>query len=96
MPNDGVLDILFGKSGTFWQILGQVTDYLKGRYYKYPSQFIYKQARKIAISSETPILINLDGELFLDTNITIELVPQAVEFVAVNGLGYKSRVVCHE
>jgi diacylglycerol kinase family enzyme len=96
MPDDGFLDVLFIKSGTFWQSLGGITDYLKGLYYKHPAKFAYKRARKIAISSETPILINLDGEVFFDTNITIELVSHGVNFVAVNGLGYKKRADLHE
>jgi diacylglycerol kinase family enzyme len=96
MPNDGLLDVLFIKSETFWQSLGGITDYLKGLYYKHPAQFAYKRARKIAISSETPILVNLDGEVFFDTNITIELVSHAVNFVAVNGLNYKKRADLHE
>jgi diacylglycerol kinase family enzyme len=96
MPDDGFLDALFIRSESFWQSLGGITDYLKGLYYKHPAQFAYKRARKIAISSETPILVNLDGEVFFDTHITVEVVPQGINFVAAGGQNYERRAELHE
>jgi diacylglycerol kinase family enzyme len=91
MPNDGFMDALFLKSGTPPQILRMLPRYLRGGYYKYPDFFSYRRMRKVEISSDTPISVNLDGEAFLDMNITIEVIPQAVDVVAPDGVVYERR-----
>jgi diacylglycerol kinase family enzyme len=91
MPNDGVLDVLLLKSVSFSQGIKILPRYLRGGYYKYPELFRYKRVRKVEISSETPILVNLDGEVFFDTDLTIGVIPQAVNIVAVGGLEYERR-----
>jgi diacylglycerol kinase family enzyme len=96
MPNDGVLDALFLKSVSAPQILKILPGYLRGGYYKYPDLIRYRRARRVEIASETPILVNLDGEVFFDTSITVEIIPQAVNIVAVDGLGYQRRSEARE
>jgi diacylglycerol kinase family enzyme len=96
MPNDGVLDALSMKSVSILRGLMILPRYLRGGYYKYPELFSYRRARRVEISSETPILVNLDGEVFFDTNLTVEVIPQAVNIVAVDGLEYERRPEAHE
>jgi diacylglycerol kinase family enzyme len=96
MPNDGVLDVLLLKSVGALQILKIIPQYLRGGYYKYPEILRYTRVRKAEISSETPILVNLDGEVFFDTSVTIEVMPQAVNIVAVDGLEYRRRSEARE
>jgi diacylglycerol kinase family enzyme len=91
MPDDGVMDALFLKSGTALQILKMLPRYLRGGYYKYPDFFKYRRMRRVEISSDTPISLNLDGEAFLDMNITIEVIPQGVDVVAPDGVEYERR-----
>jgi diacylglycerol kinase family enzyme len=91
MPDDGFLDVLFFKSAPPLKILGEMIPYTKGRYTNYPDDFIWRRVRKLAIRSDTPLYIGLDGEVFFDTNITVEVVPAAVNIVAVNGLTYERR-----
>ncbi|MDR2089374.1 MAG: hypothetical protein LBP73_08475 [Clostridiales Family XIII bacterium] len=93
LPNDGALDILMLKSAKLSQlrILKIIPRYLRGGYYRYPELFRYRRVRKAEISSNTPILVNLDGEVFFDTNIAVEVIPQAIDVVAVDGLEYKRR-----
>jgi diacylglycerol kinase family enzyme len=93
MPNDGVLDILLlaGKKISQLRILMSIPRYLRGGYHRYPGLFVYRRTRKVEISSNVPILVNLDGEVFFDTTITVEVIPQAVDIVAVDGLEYKRR-----
>jgi diacylglycerol kinase family enzyme len=91
MPDDGVLDVLLLKSGGVLKILKMLPVYLRGNYYKYPKDCSYRRARRMEISSETPLAVNLDGEMFFDTSLTVEVMPQAVDVVAVDGLGYKRR-----
>jgi YegS/Rv2252/BmrU family lipid kinase len=91
MPNDGVIDALILKSGTAMQILKMLPQYLRGGYYKYPDFFSYRRMRKMEISSDTPISVNIDGEAFLDMNVTIEIIPKAIDIVAPDGVVYERR-----
>jgi YegS/Rv2252/BmrU family lipid kinase len=91
MPNDGILDMLVLKSASALQILRMLPQYLRGGYYKYPDFFSYRRMRRMEISSDTPISVNLDGEAFLDMNVTVEIMPQAVNVVAPDGVGYERR-----
>jgi diacylglycerol kinase family enzyme len=91
LPNDGVMDALFLKSGTVLQILRMLPQYLRGGYYRYPDFFSYRRMRKVEISSDTPLSVNLDGEAFLDMNISVEVIPQAIDVVAPDGVGYERR-----
>jgi YegS/Rv2252/BmrU family lipid kinase len=96
MPNDGILDMLLVKSGSALRILNLLPRYLRGEYYKYPESFSYRRARRVEIVSETPISINLDGEVFFDTSLTLEVIPRAVDIVVVDGLEYTRRPNAHE
>jgi hypothetical protein len=40
-------------------------------------------------------MIDLDGEAFLDTNITVELIKRAVKIAAPDNLSYKKRGAFH-
>jgi diacylglycerol kinase family enzyme len=93
VPDDGVLDVLIGKSSSFVRTLSLIPPYLKGRFYKYPADFILKRGKKISIRSDRPLLIHLDDEVFYDDDFTVELIPSGVKIAAVNGLGYERRVV---
>ncbi len=93
MPNDREIDIMLFKSTYALRALLIMMDYLNGKYYKYPKDFTYLRGKKIEIRSESPLLIDLDGETFYDTNINIEVVPEAIKFVAPNGLTYLRRRV---
>jgi diacylglycerol kinase family enzyme len=75
--------------------LGLISDYLKGRYYKYPSVCTLKRVQTVSIRSESPLLVNLDGEVFFDSELTIKIIPKAVKIVAVNNLAYRRRGEYH-
>jgi diacylglycerol kinase family enzyme len=91
VPDDGFLDALFFKSTKPFRILKEMVPYTMGRYADYPGDFIWKRVRKVAIRSNAPLYIDLDGEVFFDTNITVEVMPAAVKIVAVKGLKYEKR-----
>jgi diacylglycerol kinase family enzyme len=87
VPNDGVLDILIGKSAGSLKTVS-----LTGpcaRYRNFSSGFIGRQGKKITIRSDSPLLINLDDEVFLDTCFTAEVIPQAVKIISVLGCDYE-------
>ncbi|MDR2069376.1 MAG: hypothetical protein LBP71_05855 [Spirochaetaceae bacterium] len=96
VPDDGKLDMLTGRRVSSLKILSLITGYLKGNYYKYPLICSLKRVKKVSIRSESPLLVNLDGEAFFDSELTIEVIPKAVRIVAVNNLAYRRRMEYHE
>jgi diacylglycerol kinase family enzyme len=91
VPDDGFLDALFFKSAPPLKILSKMIPYTKGRYTEFVNDLQWKRVRQMTIRSTSPLYLNLDGELFFDTNMTVEVVPGAVKIVAVNGLKYERR-----
>ena len=87
LPDDGVLDVILFKSVGPLSTSMAISKYLRGR--KLPSNCVRVQARKIEIKSEKPIYIQTDTEFLLDTSITFEVVPSAVQVVTVNNLVYQ-------
>jgi diacylglycerol kinase family enzyme len=96
VPDDGVLDMIVVKKVGAFQSVRLISDYLKGGYYKYPLLCSLKRVKKVSIRSESPLLVNLDGEAFFDSELTIEIIPKAVKIVAVNNLSYQRRAEYHE
>jgi len=86
LPDDGVLDVVLFKSASPLLTSMSIRKYLRG---KLPSNCVRVQARKIEIKSEKPIYIQTDTEFLVDTSITFEIVPGAVQVVAVNNLAYQ-------
>jgi diacylglycerol kinase family enzyme len=86
VPNDGQLDVLMLKAMRTVKTIMRFIRYNQGRYDYDPEEFILKRGKIISIRSKDPLMINLDGELFYDTNITVELIPQAVKIVTPNNL----------
>jgi diacylglycerol kinase (ATP) len=96
VPDDGILDMLVARQVGPLKVLRLISEYLKGRYYKFPSICTLRRVHKVSIRSESPLLVNLDGEAFFDSELTIEIIPRAVKIVAVNNLNYRRRAEYHE
>jgi diacylglycerol kinase family enzyme len=93
VPDDGLMDVLMFKSSSTLRGLIRILPYTKGRYDRFPKDFTLKRGKIISIRSKEPLMINLDGETFLDTNITVELIEGAVNIAAPDNLSYKPRGV---
>jgi YegS/Rv2252/BmrU family lipid kinase len=90
VPDDGLLDITLIKSSSTFKLLRKMRKYLYGG--KGPPQYIIlKRAKKISIRSSKPLLVQLDGEILVDTNITLEIAPEAIKMVTIDGLRYQGR-----
>ncbi|MDR1901414.1 MAG: hypothetical protein LBQ88_03915, partial [Treponema sp.] len=76
--------------------LSRVIPYTKGHYDYFLEDFVLKRGKVISIRSKDPLMINLDGEAFFDTNITVKLIPRAVKIAAPNNLSYKKGAPFHE
>jgi diacylglycerol kinase family enzyme len=89
VPDDGFMDILMFKGNTALRGLRRVVPYTKGHYHRFPGDFTMRRGKIISIRSADPLMINLDGEMFLDTNITVELITGAVKIAAPNNISYR-------
>jgi diacylglycerol kinase (ATP) len=81
VPDDGLLDLYLMKRPPPLHLFAVMTDYMRGNYHKWPQYISHFRGKKVSISSERVILINVDGEYFYDTTIDCEIIPRAVDFV---------------
>ncbi|MDR1058640.1 MAG: hypothetical protein LBL43_03745 [Treponema sp.] len=94
-PDDGLMDVLMFKSTGTLRGLTRILPYTKGRYDRFPKDFTLKRGKIISIRSAEPLMIDMDGEAFLDTNLTVELIKGAVRIAAPDNLVYKRGGVFH-
>jgi diacylglycerol kinase family enzyme len=95
VPDDGIMDVLMLNGIRTLRGLRLVIPYTHGHYDYFPQNTTLKRGSIISIRSKDPLMINLDGEVFLDTNITVELIRGAVKIAAPNNLSYERRAVFH-
>jgi diacylglycerol kinase family enzyme len=95
-PDDGLLDILMLKAARTMKTIRKIIFYNRKRHNYFPDDSILKRGKTISIRSRDPLMISLDGELFFDTNITVELIPQGVNIVTPNNLSYQRRSPYHD
>jgi diacylglycerol kinase family enzyme len=51
---------------------------------KYSGLVTYRRAKSISVASEGSLILNLDGELFYDKQVSVEIRPAAVRIIAPN------------
>jgi diacylglycerol kinase family enzyme len=86
MPDDGFLDVVLFKAAGPFSTSRLIKKYARG---KLPSNCVRVQAKKVEIKSDTPMWIQTDSEYLRDTTIAFEVMPEAVQVVAVNNLTYQ-------
>jgi len=84
-PDDGLLDISLIRSAGPIATMFSIRRYLSG---KQPKNAVFVQAKKISIRSERLMWIQLDNEYIRDTSIDLNVVPNAIQMVAVDNLSY--------
>jgi len=88
LPNDGQFELLMYNAVKPIEMILSMPNYLRGKFELYPQMISYRRAKKIEIYSPNPIYAILDGEAFVESELKIELLPKAVNFVAPAGLQY--------
>ncbi|MDR0554094.1 MAG: hypothetical protein LBG76_04775 [Treponema sp.] len=97
MPNDGVLDAMFFRCGDALKSMKLMAAYVKGGGLRLPKEhFTWKRLRKIEIRSDEPLLVDLDGEMFFDTALTVEIIPAGIRFSAPGGIEFYRRMAVDE
>jgi diacylglycerol kinase family enzyme len=89
VPDDGLLDMLITKKTNAFLTLAGTVPFLAGHWRLVPASFIFRRVKKVSIRSSKPLFVNLDGEIFFDTNLDIEIIPALVNVVSVTGEGFK-------
>jgi len=84
-PNDSLLDIALVKATHPIGALFSMRKYFRG---KRPKNCVLVQGKKITIHSDSQMWIQLDNEFIQDTDISLNLVPQAIQMVALDNLSY--------
>jgi diacylglycerol kinase family enzyme len=86
--DDGLLDVALIKSTGPLRTKWSLSRYFHG---KKPKNCITMQAKKITVQSDRQMWIHVDNEYFLDTGISVKVVPHAVQMVALDNLSYQKR-----
>ncbi|MDR1047449.1 MAG: hypothetical protein LBL64_06725 [Treponema sp.] len=79
--DDGLLDIYLIKDVPKLLIPRIINDYHRGLYPKWKLYINHYKGHSLSISSDTVMNIVFDGEVFYDTSVRYEIVPQAIDFV---------------
>jgi diacylglycerol kinase family enzyme len=96
VPDDGLMDVLMFKSTGTLKGLTRILPYANGHYDRFPKDFTLRRGKIISIRSKDPLMIDLDGEAFFDTNITVEMIQGAVKIAAPDNVSYKQGGVFRE
>ena len=89
LPNDGILDIFTTQSQGVLQTYCLYPFYTSGNYKRFPRHFVMKRGKKISIRSNDTLRISMDGIVFYEPELEIELLPAAIQFVDPSKYGYR-------
>ncbi|MDR1466474.1 MAG: hypothetical protein LBI40_02510 [Treponema sp.] len=89
-PDDGFLNVILFKSMGAILTLMRLNDFLQG---KPSADCKIIRAQKIEVKSKEALQIQLDGEVFFDTSLTIQVQPASVQIVTLEGLTYDRPVL---
>lgn len=89
IPTDGQVNVLFFKATTTLRALGTMPRYLSGGWRKMANRFAYRKGTYVKVESSKPLTVVLDGEIFYDNAISVEVIPSAVRIAVPAGLSYE-------
>jgi diacylglycerol kinase family enzyme len=89
MPNDGILDMMAIKNWGLLRTISAYPLYTRGHHKLFPRNFVVKQGKRLIIRSEETMRLCIDGEIFFEPEIDVEIMPAAIKFVDVTKNGYK-------
>ena len=80
MPDDGVLDMLYVKKVSLYQLPGLIGKYAKGRYRELPRFVTDYHGDAVAFSSDRELVTVVDGEVLTGKDFTVRLSEKKVNF----------------
>jgi len=84
-PTDGKLELILIKKLSRINFLRIVSSYQNGTYFfkkKYQKIITHRQGVKMHVKSKKPAIVNVDGECFPCNEVTFEIMPDAIRFIA--------------
>jgi diacylglycerol kinase family enzyme len=85
IPNDGILDVTLVDAMSKLNLARVIGDRNKGHFEKHKT-FHHRRCRTLELKSEIPMRVQMDGESFYAQKINMEIIPNAVKFVAPEGM----------
>jgi diacylglycerol kinase family enzyme len=90
-PDDGFIDIYLSRPVPFHKRVKYASDYIAGRYTKWPQAVTHYRGKRVSIVSDMVMPVCLDGEMFFDTVVQAEAVPHAADFTGPIDAGFDGR-----
>ena len=87
-PADGQMNVLLTKNISRLQAAGLIGAYGDGRYYEVPDVITRVDTNKVHVKLDKVSVINIDGEAIYTDDLTVELIPGAVNFIVPEGMTY--------
>jgi diacylglycerol kinase family enzyme len=84
--DDGYMDLYTLKPAPKRKMLKMIMDYFEGRYDKWPDYIRHYRCKNIRVTSSAGMSICMDGELFYDTELNLEIQPSSLDFVCPPGI----------
>ena len=81
----GFLEVIFINTTRKRDIIRIMRDYIKGHFEKYDI-FFQRKCRKIEIKSNALMSVQMDGEAFHASELTLEIIPKGIKFFAPKDL----------
>jgi len=85
MPNDGLLDVTLIKASHPLGTLLSMALYSRG---KRPGNCFCVKGKEVTVHSDDYMWVQMDNEYFQETSVTMSVIPNAIQMVAVNDLSY--------
>lgn len=82
--NDGLMDLCVVKKISRFRFLSMLHLYKEGLHadsQQFSDILQYYQAKKVSVTSKTPFSLSIDGEIFRETRVNVEIEPGALAFV---------------
>ena len=93
-PSDGYFDVVATGDLSLLEMIKATNNYVKALRIaeasddcmagEHEKMLIHHRAKKALISSTSPLIFNLDGEIFYDKYLTVEIMPAAVRIIVPN------------
>jgi diacylglycerol kinase family enzyme len=95
VPDDGLLDMVIGRKTSLAASLRFLPGCLRGEHRKFSKYSIYRRARSVSVSSDQPLCVILDGDVFFDTSFNARALRHAVRIASPGGRPFNNRRADH-
>jgi len=88
IADDGLLDVITIRSVKASKFVEVVRDYERGRFEKDKERYVYKRGKVVEVQSESPLLVEMDGEAFMADEMKFEIIAGGINFFAPENIWF--------